>query len=103
MTNALLQSEANLASSGLLSSQLIGERIAPSPVSIAKTLRPGKAPSRSRRTGDQSLVRGLLDLKSSSLSLGALVRAAAFSGKRLVLEIRDENPVQIVRTSTPGS
>jgi hypothetical protein len=55
-----------------------------------------------RRTVDQSLFGGLLDPKSSSLSLSALAQAAAFSGKRLVLEIRDENPVKIIRTSTRG-
>jgi len=51
---------------------------------------------------DQSLLGGFLDPKSSSLSLAALARAAAFSGKRLVLEIRDESPVKIIRTSTRG-
>jgi hypothetical protein len=50
----------------------------------------------------QSLLGGLLDPKSSSLSLNALARAAAFSGKRLVLEIRDETPVRTIRTSTKG-
>jgi hypothetical protein len=55
-----------------------------------------------RRVVDQSLLGGLLDPKSSSLSLSALAQAAAFSGKRLVLEIRDENPVKIIRTSTRG-
>ena len=61
-----------------------------------------KVTSRRGQIGDQSLLRGLLDPKSSSLSLTALARAAAFSGKRLVIEIRDENPVRIVRTSTKG-
>jgi hypothetical protein len=55
-----------------------------------------------RRVVNQSLLGGLLDPKSSSLSLSALAQAAAFSGKRLVLEIRDENPVKIIRTSTRG-
>jgi hypothetical protein len=59
-----------------------------------------------RRTGGQiigqTLLGGLFDPKSSSLSLSALAQAAAFSGKRLVLEIRDENPVRIIRTSTRG-
>ena len=55
-----------------------------------------------RRMVNQSLLGGLLDPKSSSLSLSALAQAAAFSGKRLVLEIRDENPVKIIRTSTRG-
>jgi hypothetical protein len=50
----------------------------------------------------QSLLGGLLDLKSSSLSLTALAQAAASSGKRLIIEIRDETPVKIVRTSASG-
>jgi hypothetical protein len=101
MTNGTLPSKATLASNGLLTPKLIAEKAKPSYVSIAGTLRSDKT-SRSRRPGDQSLVRGLLDPKSSSLSLKALARTAAFSGKRLVLEIRDANPVQIVRVSTPG-
>jgi hypothetical protein len=51
---------------------------------------------------NQSMLGGLLNLKSSSLSLTALAQAAASSGKRLVVEIRDETPVKIVRTSTKG-
>jgi hypothetical protein len=51
---------------------------------------------------NQSMVAGLLDRKSSSLSLAALAQAAASSGKRLVVEIRDETPVKIVRISTKG-
>jgi hypothetical protein len=102
MTNGILVSEANLAPSGFLPSKLIGRKPQPSSVGVARTLRRDTATILSRRTGDQSLVRGLLDPKSSSLSLTALARAAAVSGKRLVLEIRDENPVRIVRTSTPG-
>ena len=51
---------------------------------------------------NQSMLGGLLDPKSSSLSLTALAQAAASSGKRLVVEIRDDIPVKIVRTSTRG-
>ena len=51
---------------------------------------------------NQSMLGGILDPKSSSLSLTALAQAAASSGKRLVVEIRDETPVRIVRTSTKG-
>jgi hypothetical protein len=51
---------------------------------------------------NQSMLVGLLDPKSSSLSLAALAQAAASSGKRLVVEIRDETPVKIVRTLTRG-
>jgi hypothetical protein len=51
---------------------------------------------------NQSMLGGLLDPKSSSLSLTALAQVAALSGKRLVVEIRDETPVKIIRTSTKG-
>jgi hypothetical protein len=51
---------------------------------------------------NQPMLVGLLDPKSSSLSLTALAQAAASSGKRLVVEIRDETPVRIVRTSIKG-
>jgi hypothetical protein len=86
----------------LLTSKLIEERAKSSTVNIARTLRSDKTSDRSRRSRDQSLVRGLLDPKSSSLSLTALARTFALSGKRLMLEIRDENPVQIVRMSNRG-
>jgi len=102
MTIGILANEATLAPGELLTSKLIGKRVKPSSVSVAKTLRDDKAIDRPRRTVDQALVPGLLHPKSSSLTLTALARAAAFSGKRLVLEIRDENPVRIIRTSTRG-
>lgn len=100
--NGILASETNLASSGLLSSKSIGKRGKASSASDARMLMSNKVTGRRGSIGEQSLLRGLLDPKSSSLSLTALARAAAFSGKRLVLEIRDENPVRIVRTSTRG-
>lgn len=102
MTNMILASEANSALSELLAPQSIGEKSSASSARTSRTLQRSKAAGRHGRTGDQSLLRGLLDPKSSSLSLTALARAAAFSGKRLVLEIRDENPVRIVRTSIKG-
>jgi hypothetical protein len=102
MMNGISVSEANLASSGLLTSRLIGGPVGSSSVGTAKTLRRDKVVGKPRRALEQSLVRGLLTTKTSSLSLKSLVRVAAISGKRLVLEIRDENPVRIVRTSTRG-
>ena len=51
----------------------------------------------------ETLFMGLLDQKITSATLASLARTAANSGKRLILEIRDENPVQIVRTTTRGS
>jgi hypothetical protein len=105
MTNGILASEANLISSGLWSSKLTGKKDKASSPNPTRTLRRDKATrgwARGRML-DQSLLGGLLDPKSSSLSLAALAQAAAFSGKRLVLEIRDENPVKIIRTSTPGT
>ena len=104
MTNAILASEANLTSSGLLSSKAIGKKGKGSSANAARTLRADKAAGgrTEGRTVSQTLLGGLLDPKSSSLSLAALARAAASSGKRLVLEIRDENPVKIIRMSTSG-
>jgi hypothetical protein len=104
MTNAILASEANLTSSGLLSSKSIGKKGKGSSANAARTLRVDKAAGRRTegRTVAQTLLGGLLDPKSSSQSLAALARVAAFSGKRLVLEIRDENPVKIIRMSTRG-
>jgi hypothetical protein len=102
MMNGILASEASLAPSGLLSSKSIGKKAKASSASDTRTLMRNKGTGRRSRIGDQSILRGLLDPKSSSLSLTALARAAAFSGKRLIIEIRDENPVRIVRTSTKG-
>jgi hypothetical protein len=104
MTNAILASEANLTSSGLLSSKSIGKKGKGSSANAARTLRGHKATGRRAegRTVAQTLLGRLLDPRSSSQSLAALARAAAFSGKRLVLEIRDENPVKIIRMSTRG-
>jgi hypothetical protein len=104
MTNAILVNEANLSPGGLFSSRAIIKKSRASSADTAKTVGREKA-SRSRAEGrmfDQSLLGGLLDPKASSLSLTALAQAAASSGKRLVLEIRDETPVKIVRTSTRG-
>jgi len=100
--NGILASEASLASNGSLTATLIAKKSETSAAGVAKAPLRSKAASRSRRVFDQPLMRGLLDARSSSLSLKTLARAAAFSGKRLVLEIRDENPVRIVRTSTRG-
>lgn len=51
---------------------------------------------------DQSLLSGLLDSETSALPFAALTEAAVLLGKRLILEIRDENPVQVVWASTRG-
>jgi hypothetical protein len=50
----------------------------------------------------RSLLPVLCDPTSSSLSLSALVQSAAFSGKRLVVEIRDVRAVRTVRRSIRG-
>jgi hypothetical protein len=104
MANAILVNEANLPPSGLFSSRTIVKKSRVSSVDAAKTIRREKAPARRSegRMFAQSLLGGLLDLKSSSLSLTALAQAAASSGKRLIIEIRDETPVKIVRTSANG-
>jgi hypothetical protein len=104
MTNAMLVNEANLSPSGLFSSRAILKKSRASSAETAKTTSHEKA-SGSRAVGrmfDRSLLGGLLDPKASSLSLTALAQAAASSGKRLIIEIRDETPVKIVRTSTRG-
>jgi hypothetical protein len=103
MTNDIVASEMDLSSSRWSSSRSTGKR-AISPANAVKIAQGDK--STGRRVGErrvnQALLGGLLDPMSSSLSLTALARAAASSGKRLILEIRDENPVRIIRTSTGG-
>jgi hypothetical protein len=102
MANGIVASEANLQSSGVLTEKLIARSGKASSAGHARALQVDRSSAGRRWAGEQSLVRGLLDPKSSSLSLTALARAAAFSGKRLIIEIRDDNPVRIVRTSTRG-
>jgi hypothetical protein len=99
MTNGVLISEANLAPNELSSTKSIGKK-AKASLKLARLLQSDNAVGRLSQITDQSLLRGLLDPKSSSPSLMVLAKAAAFSGKRLVLEIRDDNPVRIIRTST---
>jgi hypothetical protein len=103
MINGSLASKANLTTNVLLSSKSIG-KVGKSSSNASRMLRHDKATGKrlGGRMVGQTLLAGLLDPKSSSLSLTALAQAAAFSGKRLVLEIRDENPVRIIRTSTRG-
>jgi hypothetical protein len=104
MTNGMSVGEANLTSSEWSSSKPAGKNGKASSVNAVATLQHDKPTG--RRAGgsivNQALLGGFFDPRSSSLSLAALAQAAAFSGKRLVIEIRDENPVKIVRTSTRG-
>jgi len=51
--------------------------------------------ARQRGTGLSQLDR-LLDPKNTAVSLVTLARAAALSGKRLVVEIRDQHPVKFI-------
>jgi antitoxin HicB len=51
--------------------------------------------ARQRGTGLSQLDK-LLDPKNTAVSLVTLARAAAFSGKRLVVEIRDQHPVKVI-------
>jgi hypothetical protein len=101
MTNGVLASRGNLFSNVTLSPEPAGKkRTAPS--GTTRTVRREKtAPQDGGRFG-KTLTAGLLDRKMTSLTIASLVQAAASSGKRLILEIRDENPVQIVRTTTRG-
>jgi hypothetical protein len=64
------------------------------------------AEGRGRRTAEKPRRRNqksgfhldsLLDAQHRSLSLNALARSAALSGKRLIIEIRDQHPVKIIR------
>ena len=45
----------------------------------------------------------LLDPQNAAVSLVTLARAAALSGKRLVVEIRDQRPVKIIETKKKDS
>lgn len=101
MTKGISPTEANLPMGEFPPSSLIGRRGKALSASDTRTVRSHKAAG-AGLTFDQSLLRGLLDPKTSSHSLAALAHAAAFSGKRLILEIRDDNPVRIVRTYTAG-
>jgi hypothetical protein len=51
--------------------------------------------ARQRGTSLSQLDR-LLDPKNTAVSLVTLARAAALSGKRLVVEIRDQHPVKVI-------
>jgi hypothetical protein len=51
--------------------------------------------ARERGTGLSQLDR-LLDPQNTAVSLVTLARAAALSGKRLVVEIRDQHPVKVI-------
>jgi hypothetical protein len=45
----------------------------------------------------------LLDPQNTAVSLVTLARAAALSGKRVVVEIRDQHPVKIIETKKKDS
>jgi hypothetical protein len=51
--------------------------------------------ARERGTALSQLDR-LLDPKTTAVSLVTLARAAALSGKRMVVEIRDQHPVKVI-------
>lgn len=51
--------------------------------------------AKERGAGHSQLDR-LLDPKTTAVSLVTLARAAALSGKRLVVEIRDQHPVKVI-------
>jgi len=69
----------------------------------ARIVRREKAGQREGGRFGEALPTGLLDRNMTSPTLASLAQAAASSGKRLILEIRDENPVQVVRTTTKGA
>jgi hypothetical protein len=98
MTNSILVSEAALSPPPSFGTTIIPATTALSP-DPAKTSAKERAAGKrlERRILDRSLLGAFLDPRTSSLSLKALAQAANTSGKRLVLEIRDETPVRIVR------
>lgn len=100
MMNATLLGETHIPLE-----RVIGRKGRVPSADAAKTDRHQKAPAKRprRRLFDQPLLgAGLLNPKTSSLSLAVLARAAASSGKRLILEIRDDQPVKVIRTYTMG-
>jgi hypothetical protein len=58
-----------------------------------------RQPAESVRRNQKSGFRldSLLDPQHHSLSLTELARSASLSGKRLIIEVRDQHPVKIVR------
>lgn len=90
-------------SSGVVLSPVPTETKRFSSSGAARLVRREKASQREGGRFAEPLPPGLLDRKMTSRTLASLVQAAASSGKRLILEIRDDNPVQIVRTTTKGA
>jgi hypothetical protein len=102
MTNGVLARNIEHSSSVVLTPERTGTKRFSSS-GIARIVRREKASRRKGGRFGEVLPPGLLDRNITSPTLASLAQAAASSGKRLILEIRDENPVQIVRTTTKGA
>jgi hypothetical protein len=104
MINAISENEAALPPKGLVRSKSTDKQVKSVPATVEKVLVRDEVARRltSGRTMSRSLLPVLCDPTSSSLSLSALVQSAAFSGKRLVVEIRDVRAVRTVRRSIRG-
>lgn len=100
MTNDVVTGQANQSPVVFVPSKVNGKTCTASSTKAGRRANAGR-----RERGalvDQFLLSGLLDPKTSALPFAVLTEAAVLLGKRLILEIRDENPVQVVWTSTRG-
>lgn len=95
MTNVSLARKDDLPLNTMLSPKPNRKRRT-SPSGAAKNMRREKDRPQGGGGFREALPKGLLDRKMTTLTLASLAQAATNSGKRLILEIRDENPVQIV-------
>jgi hypothetical protein len=104
MINAISENKVALLPKGLVRSKSTDKRAKPVSETVEKVLVRDEVARKltSARTMNRALLPVLCDPTSSSLSLSALVRSAAFSGKRLVVEIRDVRAVRTVRRSIRG-
>jgi hypothetical protein len=66
---------------------------------LSAKVRTGRMAEKPRRRSEKGgfHLDSLIDAQHRSLSLNALARSAALSGKRLIIEIRDQHPVKIIR------
>jgi antitoxin HicB len=83
--------------SGLPHDEFVGRTVssAHAETKIVRRQHPNGEIANERGTGLSQLDR-LLDPKNTAVSLVTLARAAALSGKRLVVEIRDQHPVKVI-------
>jgi hypothetical protein len=104
MINTISENEVALLPKGLVRSKSTDKRAKSVTATVEKVLVRGGVAREltSGRTMSRSSLLPVLCDPSSSLSLSALVQSAAFSGKRLIVEIRDVRAVKTVRRSIRG-